>query len=338
MTKKNLVVVFIIIGVILTYIFHRDRFLVPVEKTEILMDTVVSVKIYGKDKNYLEDLIDNTFRVIRTLSIKINNYDKRGEIYKINYYAGIKPVKVDKVVIDFLKRSINLCKATGNYLDISIGTVLKLWGFATQHPNLPEKNQILNAIKLKGLDLIKIDEKNSTVFIVKKGISIDVGAVAKGYIIDKGIEYLKSKNIKKGVINAGGDIRFIGFKENKKVMWNVGIRNPFSENPSDIIKQLKVGNWAIVTSGDYERYFIKNGKKYHHIINPFTGYPARKVHSVTVCAENAFIADGLATAIFVMGKDLFLKDFYPKFKKISDFRAIIIVSENKIFDTGYKTK
>ncbi len=335
MTKKNLVLIFIIVGIITTYIFHRDRFLIPVQKTEILMDTVVTVKIYGKDKNYLEDLIDNTFRLLRRLSIKINNYNKNGEIYKINKYAGIKPVKVDKVIIDFLEKSMALCRSTGNYLDISIGAVLKLWGFATQHPHIPDKKALENALKLKGLQFIKIDKKNNTVFITKKGISIDVGAVAKGYIIDRGIEYLKSKKISKGVINAGGDIRFIGFKENRKVLWNVGIRNPFKNDEYNVIKTLKVGNWAVVTSGDYERFFIKNGIKYHHIINPFTGYPARGVHSVTVCANSAFIADGLATAIFVMGKKVFQKNFYSKFKKIPHFRVVIITSPNEIFDTNY---
>ncbi len=335
MTKKNLVILFTVFAVVFTYITHRDKFLIPVKQTQILMDTVVTIKIYGNNKNYLENVLDKAFKLIKDLSIKINNYNKKGEIYKINKFAGIKPVKTDRVVIDFLKKSINLCKLTNANLDITIGQVLKLWGFASHHPHIPDKNKLKEALNLKGLNFIKIDEKNSTVFITKKGISIDVGAVAKGYIIDKGIEFLKSKNIKKGAINAGGDIRFLGFKDNNKIMWNVGIRDPFSSDDYKIIKKVKVGNWAIVTSGDYERYFIKNRKKYHHIINPFTGFPANKVHSVTVCAKNAFIADGLATAIFVMGKEYFIKNFYKKLKKIPFFRVIIISSKNDIYDSGY---
>ncbi len=332
MLKKNLVLVFIVAGVIFTYLFHKEKFLIPSEKTEILMDTVVTVKVYGNNKKKLENIVNKAFEKMRKLSLILNNFDNRSEIFKINSNAGIKPVKVSAVTLDFLTESKRLCKKTGNFLDISIGSTLRLWGFASGHAHLPSEKSIEKSLELKGTDFILIDRDNSTVYICKKGVSIDVGAVAKGYIIDKAIEFLKSVGISKAVVNAGGDIRFIGLKS-ENTFWRVGIRNPLSHDKSDIIKVVNAGDEAIVTSGDYERYFIKNGKIYHHIINPFTGYPARKVHSVTVIADKAFIADGLATAIFVMGEKLFFEKYYKKFKNIKDFRVIIIKGDNVIIDS-----
>jgi thiamine biosynthesis lipoprotein len=295
------------------------------------MDTVVSVKIYGKNKNYLYDIIDKTFEKMKNMEILLNNYDNRSDIYKININSGKHPVKVDKITIDFLNKAVKLCRDTDGFLDISIGKVLNLWGFATANPHVPLKANLKKALELKGLEHIKIYNNDNRVFVDKKGVFIDVGAVAKGYIIEKMIKFLSDK-VEKGVINAGGDIKFIGMKD-RNSYWKVGIKNPFSSNEGDVVKTVEVGSWSIVTSGDYERFFIKNGKKYHHIINPFSGMPSNLVHSVTVCTDNAFIADGLATAIFVMGDELFLKKYYKKFKKLKHFRVIIIKNKNKIIDT-----
>ena len=308
MKFKNFFIFAIIIFSTLFYYYEKRELSnrVSVTETQILMDTVVEIKIFGNDKEKLYDIANKCFKYMKKLENKLSNYIPESEISKINQNAGIKPVKVDKIVIEFLKESINLCKTTKGYLDITIGKLINLWGFPSGHPHLPEIKKIKEAIKDKGLDKIEIDEKNSTVFIKKKGILIDVGAVAKGFIVDRAIDFLIRNGIKKGVINAGGDLRFIGYKGKGKY-WIVGIKNPFSNKPDDFIKTVKVGNWAIATSGDYERYFIKDGKRYCHILNPFTGYPADYYKSVTVEADKAIIADGLATAIFVMG---------DKYKKI----------------------
>ena len=332
MKIKNILLIFIILGVVATYIFHKESFLVPYEKTAILMDTVVTIKVYGENKNYLEDVVDKAFENMRKLEILLNNYDSRSDIYKININAGEKPVKVSRVTVRFLQESIDLCKATDGYLDITIGVILNLWGFATEHPHIPEKKELEKALKLKGINYIKIDKKNNEVFIYRKGVAIDVGAVAKGFIIEQTAQFLSSK-VTKGVINAGGDIKFIGLKDKNK-LWKVGIKNPFVKDENNVIKTISIGDWSVATSGDYERFFIKDGKRYHHIINPFTGYPANKVHSVTVTSDNAFVSDGLATAIFVMGDKLFLSNYYKKFRKrVKHFRVIIIKSKNDITDT-----
>ncbi len=324
---KTTLLFLILLGLTIFYFFQKSK--IPenfsVEKSQILMDTIVTIKIYGNDQIYLQNLIDKTFNYMKSLEKILSNYIPDSEISKINKFAGIKPVKVSKITIEFLKKSINLCKLTGGYLDITIGNLINLWGFPQGNPHLPEKKDILNALKFKGIDKIIIDEKNSTVFIKKRGILIDVGAVAKGFIVDKGIEFLKKNKIKKGVINAGGDLRFIGFKS-KNRMWIVGIKNPDNSSPNSIIKKVKVGNWAIATSGDYERFFFYKGKRYCHIFNPFTGYPEDYFRSVTVEAETAMVADAFSTAIFAMGENY--GKFLPLLKKFPHFKVYLIKNKH----------
>ena len=324
---KSIILIFIILTATLYYFHALKKYKnnLSIEKSQIFMDTIVTIKLYGSDQKKLNNIADECFIYMRKLEKILSNYIPDSEISKINKFAGIKPVKVSRVTIDFLKKSIKLCKLTDCYLDISIGQLINLWGFPSGHPHLPPKSKILNALKFKGIDSIIIDEKNSTVFIRKKGILIDVGATAKGFIVDKGIEFLKSKGIKRGVINAGGDLRFIGFK-NKNRYWIVGIKDPYSENPNKIIKKIKVGNWSVATSGDYERFFIYKGKRYCHIFNPYTGYPEDYFKSVTVEADTALVADGLATAIFAMGKDY--KKFINRFKKVKHFKVYIIKNQS----------
>ncbi len=320
---KNFIIFSLIIIATAFYFLVKSKIhpLISSSSTQILMDTVVTVKIYGKNRSKLDSIIDDTFRYMRKLEKKLSNYIDSSEISKINKNAGIKPVKVSALTIDFLKKSIKLCKMSGGYLDITIGRLINLWGFPSGHPHLPDKKDIKEALKYKGLDLIKINSKKNTVFIEKKGVKIDVGAVAKGYIVDKAIEFLKKKGIKKGVINAGGDLRFIGFKDHHKY-WVVGIKNPDLESKQEIIKTVKVGNWAIATSGDYERYFIYKGKRYCHILNPFTGYSADYFRSVTVEADTALNSDAIATAIFAMGKNY--KKYLKNFKSIKHFKIYLI--------------
>ena len=324
MPKFKSLILILIIALASIYYFHavkRYKDTLSIEKSQIFMDTIITIKIYGQDQEKLNNIADECFNYMRKLEKILSNYIPDSEISKINKFAGIKPVKVSKLTIEFLKKSIKLCKLTNCYLDISIGRLIKLWGFPSGHPHLPPKKEILKALKFKGIDSILIDEKHSTVFIKKKGILIDVGATAKGFIVDKGIEFLKRKGIKKGVINAGGDLRFIGLKDKNKY-WIVGIKDPNSKDPDKIVKKIKIGNWAVATSGDYERFFIYNGKRYCHIFNPFTGYPEDYFKSVTVEADTALVADGLATAIFAMGKNY--DKFINRFKNIKHFKIYFI--------------
>jgi len=320
-----------VVTVTAIYILQRDKFKLSAEKTEILMDTVVTIVVYGQDKNRLDNLLEQAFKKMKEYSLILSNYNPESEISMINKYAGVKPVNVSDLTIEFLEKSIELCKLTDGYLDITIGNLLTLWGFASDNPKLPSKFEIEESIKKKGFDKIKINKEEKTVFIEDNFISIDVGATAKGFIVDKITQFL-SKSISKGALNAGGNIRFIGLKDKGK-LWKVGIRDPFSEDRGKIIDKIEVGEWSVAASGDYERFFIQDGVKYHHILNPYTGYPANYFHSVTVTAKDAVTADGLSTAIFAMGEKVFTLDYISKFKKIDNFRVITIDSKRDIFDS-----
>ncbi|MDH5175012.1 MAG: FAD:protein FMN transferase, partial [Elusimicrobiota bacterium] len=171
----------------------------------------------------------------------------------------------------------------------------KIWKFEGENLEVPEKVEIERALKL--VNYHKMILKSDKISFAEKGMGIDLGGIAKGYAVDAAVRVLKKENINSAMVNAGGDIYVLGRKQGKP--WRIGIRHPRREG--EILGTIEVEDRAIVTSGDYERFFFSEGKRYHHIINPKTGYPADECQSVTIVAKETTFADGLATGIFVLG-------------------------------------
>jgi len=248
-----------------------------------------------------------------------NIYDKKSEISKVNLKAGVKPVKVSKDLIDLLELSKQLYTFTDGAFDPSIGRVILFWKKLMKDKtitSLPKKEEIDRLMKFRGMDNIVIDKDASTVFIKKKGIILDLGGIAKGYMVDKAVQALKKSKIDSALINAGGDLFCLGRFEGRD--WKIGIRSP--ESLSVILKVIDADNSAVATSGDYEQFFKYKGSVYSHIINPKTGYPiSNPARSVTVSAPNATTADGMATAFFVLGKDKIPGFLYRKHSNLKVF-------------------
>jgi len=248
-----------------------------------------------------------------------NIYDKKSEISKVNLKAGVEPVKVSRDLIGLLELSKQLYTFTDGAFDPSIGRVILFWKKLMKDKtinSLPKKEKIEKLMKFRGMDNIVIDKDASTVFIKKKGIILDLGGIAKGYMVDKAVQALKRNKINSALINAGGDIFCLGKFEGRD--WKIGIRNP--ESLSVILKVIDAGNSAVATSGDYEQFFKYKGLVYSHIINPKTGYPvSNPVRSVTVSAPDAVTADGMATALFILGKDKIPDFLYRKHPNLKVF-------------------
>ena len=180
--------------------------------------------------------------------------------------------------------------------------MIELWGFNSEEKRVPDKTEIekiLSLVDYRNVDIVR--EKTGTVVkLLKPGMKIDLGAIAKGYVVDRMAAVLKSGGITRAIVNAGGDIYALGNPAGKSG-WEIGIRDP--RNYNGIIDVIKVKNKAVATSGDYEKFFFKNGKRYSHIIDPRSGMPAGGLVSVTVIAETSLEADALATTLFVLGKE-----------------------------------
>ena len=258
------------------------------------MNTIVDLKVYGNNK---KNILQEAIKKIEEINKLVDDFSPNSDVYRINENAGIKSITVNPETIDMIKKAIEIAHITNSAFDPAIKPISQIWGFKDKNYRIPSKEEIENTLKLIDYNDIVID-KNS-VFLKKKGEAIDLGGIAKGYTLDCVKEVLSKMHAERALINMGGNILLYGTPPNKQ--WRIGIKNPRGDG---IIGTLDVeGNKFISTSGDYERFFIKNGKRYCHIINPNSGYPADKIISITVISDKGYYGDGLSTAFFVMGKD-----------------------------------
>ena len=276
----SLILLFLFIGAIR----NKNR-VYTFSKTRIVFDTFVEVQVLSKDKDFE--------RFIDTLFIKMDKWDS---LYSYqNPHSSLSQInqnltdKIDSTLCFLLTYSKQIYYDSDSMFDVTVGALTDIWDFEKEI--VPTKEQIAQAKKNIGFEKIVFDRGRLT---KPKELKINLGAVAKGYIVDLGVEFLEQNGALSGFINAGGDIGLFGDHLQK-----IGIAHPREEG--GIVKVVNLNNLSIVTSGDYERYFFADGRRYHHILNPKTGEPAEGLVSVSVIAKETYIADALATAVFVMG-------------------------------------
>ena len=272
------------------------------------MDTYCSITVVSSSKDKAREAIEAGFAEIKNLGILINYFSDESELSEINRSAGIKPVKVSKETLELINIAVHTSEITDGAFDPSIAPLIKLWDFSRQNkkPSVPAGNYIRNAMRHVDYKKIQINDITSEVYLEEKGMEIDLGGIAKGYAADKAVDAIKRKGIRSALVAVAGDIRGFGMNSTGKP-WKVGIQDPRPETESekpweDIIASLRLEDRAISTSGDYQRFFFQNGKRYHHILDRETGYPAETdLISATVIAPEGYVADGLSTAVFVLG-------------------------------------
>ena len=264
------------------------------------MGSRFDITVVANDSIQANKYIDTAVAEISRIEKLISSWDDNSQTSEINRNSGIKPVKVDKELFDLIERAISISKLTDGAFDISYASMDRIWKFDGSMTKMPSKEEITASVEKVGYQNIVLDKKNSTVFLKLEGMKIGFGAIGKGYAADKAKDLLILKGVTSGIINASGDMNTWGKQPNGNE-WKVAITNPMDKNK--VFALLPVTNGAVVTSGNYEKYVIFNGKRYTHIIDPRTGYPSTGIISVTVFAPKAELADALATSIFVMGKE-----------------------------------
>ncbi|MCR5485578.1 MAG: FAD:protein FMN transferase [Clostridiales bacterium] len=287
-------------------------------KTVFAMDTVMTLTAYGKDTSAA---LDTAAKTIRELDKKLSYSGKESEVYKLNSSGG-KPVKADDDLLTPLKVSLDVSEKSGGALDVTVFPVVKAWGFISKEYTVPTDNKLASLLKNVDWSSVKISEDSVS---VPENAEIDLGAVAKGYASERAAETLISKGVKSAVISLGGNVRTVGTKPDGS-KWNVAVVDP-TEPGTKTVGTLKLGETSVVTSGGYQRYFEKNGKRYHHIIDPKTGRPAESgLISVTVVCDDGTYADALSTALFVLGLDKAM-EYYREY---GGFEAVFITDDKKI--------
>ena len=267
-----------------------------------------------------------------------NDYEGINNIKTINDCAGVKPVKVDTELIDFLEYCKELYTITNGKTNVMLGSVLSIWhdlreeadkGYGYLDPDrLPSEEQLVEAAAHTSIDSLVIDREASTVYISDPSASLDVGAVAKGYTVDILAERIKNAGADSVIVNVGGNIRTIGVKPDGS-KWESGIRNPDLSSDETLKCRIRIGDASIVTSGDYERFFTTGSEDYHHIIDPDTLMPARYFSSVSVITESSALGDALSTSLFCMSYE----DGQALVKKIGGVEVIWVDTEYNLMHT-----
>jgi len=298
----------------------------PVSRETYLMGTIINIKAYGKNADKaVQASVDKISDIENKMSLNIST----SEINKINKNAGIAPVKVSKNTFDVVKASLIYSEKTKGSFDITVEPLVSLWGIGTDKARIPSKDEINNALKLINYKDVVINEKESTIMLKRKDQAIDLGAIAKGYTADELKKVLLNYNVSSAFLNLGGNVYVLGNKSDK-TPWKIGVQNPL-EPRGDYLGIVSVSDKSVVTSGNYERFFERNGKRYHHIFDTKTGYPAEKgLISVSIISDKSIDGDALSTSVYTLGLD----EGKKLIESLKDVEAVFVTNDKKVYTTS----
>lgn len=298
------------------------------KKKQSLLGSPFEITVVAKDSVQGNLFSDLAIAEVKRIENLISDWIPTSQISKVNQNAGVVPVKVDKEVYDLVDRATKISKLTSGAFDISYASMDRIWKFDGSMKEMPTEEAIRKSVEKVGYQNIILNSKDTTIFLKNKGMKLGLGGIGQGYIADKIKVLLQEKGCNSGLVNVSGDINTWGKQPNGNV-WTVGIVNPMNKNK--VFATFPLDDSAVETSGSYEKYVTFNGKRYSHIIDPRTGYPASGIISVSVFAKQTELADALATGIFVMGVEVGL-DLVNQLKGIGciivDDKGGIHVSKN----------
>lgn len=290
-----------------------------------LMGNQFEFTLIDENENNANETFEIAIQEIKRIETLLTTFSDTSITYKINENAGVSAVSVDDEVFQLIKRCQFISKITQGAFDISYGSLDKrFWNFDLNMTSLPDPKVAKKTVELINYENIILDETHKTVFLKNKGMRIGFGGIGKGYAAEMAKKKLIENNVLNGIVNASGDLTAWGFQENGEA-WTIGVADP--NQRKSIFSTFKITNKAVATSGNYEKFITINNKRYSHTIDPKTGYPISGIKSVTILAENAEIADALATPVTVMGIEVGM-DFINQLKTIG---CIIIDDNNKSY-------
>ncbi|PLX83527.1 MAG: hypothetical protein C0617_11415 [Desulfuromonas sp.] len=266
-----------------------------VSRSRILMGTVVEITALGADPGGLDEAVEAAFEEMARIERLMSSHLSGSEVARLS--AAPEGLEVSAETSEVLELALTVFEESGGAFDPALGRLKALWSIESDHPRVPSREQVRTALATAGPGALqmegrRVDKKSSET-------SVDLGGVAKGYAIDRAVDVLRRAGISSASVNAGGDLRLLGDKGGRP--WKIGLQHP--RRQGELLATLDLEGVAVVTSGDYERYFERDGIRYHHLFDPHSGYPASLCRSVTVVAPRADLADALATAAFVLGPE-----------------------------------
>lgn len=299
-------------------------------------DTITSITVYADSKEQfqqIEEIIHQELEHDHQLFDIYENYEGISNIKTINDQAGIAPVEVEETIIELLLLAKDEYERTGGMVDISMGEVLSVWHtYRDAGLAVPDLVTLEAANKSSLMDSIHIDQEAKTVWIDNEDTQIDVGAIAKGFAVEKLCQTLKDYGVTSALMSVGGNVRTIGTKVDGS-SWRVGIQNPDLESDQAYVYAVKVDDRSMVTSGAYQRFYEVDGERYHHIVNPKTLYPSNEFVSVTILTPDSGNADSLSTAVF----NLTLEEGIALIESMEDTECFWISPDgSEVFSSGFE--
>lgn len=289
--------------------------------TRPMMGTEVSVYFWHDDPEAGRLALDAVFEEAERINQMMSTYIDESAISAINRRAAVEPTVAGEELFDLLQRSLDVSVLTRGAFDITYDSVGQHYDFRSRVR--PDRETVATEKTLIDYRLVNLNPANGTVSFGKQGVRINLGGIAKGYVVERGVDILRLHGAANGIVTAGGDSRLLGDRRGRP--WVVGIRDPRREG--EVAISLPLVDEAISTSGDYERYFDEDGVRYHHIIEPSTGEPAGKVHSATVFGPDAVITDALSTSVFVLGVDEGLR----LIATLPDYESVVIDATGQLY-------
>lgn len=295
----------------------------PIQKTDFKLNTVVTITIYDSND---ESILDNCMNICDTYENEFSRTLESSALYKINEKTNMNQnnqIVLDKITNDIFQKSLYYCELSDGAFDITLESLTSLWNFTSDSPSAPSENAINLAKQNIGYESLILE--NSILTLKNNDVRFDLGAIAKGYIADEIKSYLISEGIEHAIINLGGNVLCLGSRVDGSP-YQIGVQKPFgAQNETNII--LNIDDQSVVSSGVYERYFKEDGKFYHHILDPNTGYPVdNNLLQVTIISSKSIDGDALSTACFVLGLDQGL----DLINSLDDIHAIFMTSDEEI--------
>lgn len=304
--------------------FASCRVQTPTTRTELVFGTVCAVTLPKPD----DDLLARVFSRLRELEATVSANRDDTNVAEINRSSGIAPVHAAPDTVAILNAALSFAKRTDGLFDPTIGPLVKAWGIGTDAAAVPAQNAIDAARALVDYRRVSVGE-NDAVFLAQKGMSLDLGGIAKGYAADLAARIIREAGIDGAIVDLGGNIYAVGEKK-RGTPWTIGIRDPETNRGAPILS-IPVADASVVTSGAYERFFVEDGRRYHHILNPRTGWPAETgILSVTIVSPESMRADALSTSAFLLGA----KEGLSFVEAEPEAEAIIIAADRQVFATS----
>lgn len=294
-----------------------------ITRTDFVLGTVCTVKLVEGGSSKATDEI---FKRLKEIDDRMSANKEGTEIAAVNNAAGGKAVAVSEDTFFVISKALDYARLTGGAFDPTVGPLVKLWNIGNEGAKVPPQKDIVSALKLIDYRKVELDPSASSVHLPVAGMRLDLGAIAKGYAADEAVKILKKYKVKAAIVDLGGNVLVYGKKKDGS-QWRVGIQNPYSDR-GEYLGLVTGYEMTVVTSGVYERFFMQDGKRYHHILDTRKGFPIQNgLVSVSIITHSSVDADALSTSVFALG----LEKGMEFVKSLPDVHAIFVDEKNRVF-------